>query len=58
MGEYDCIQVNLHVGRIYAYWFIQPNEYPIKLLKGEVPDNFKKNLKNKTVKELIEFSKK
>ncbi len=40
-GEYDCRQVNLHIGRIYNYWFIQPNEKPIKLKKGELPTELK-----------------
>jgi hypothetical protein len=36
-SEYDCRQVNLHIGRIYNYWFIEPNKHPYKLLKGELP---------------------
>lgn len=57
MGEYDCPQVNLHVGRVYTYWSIQPNEYCIKLLKGELPDYFKNKTEDETVKKLLEFSK-
>lgn len=37
-GEYDCRQVNLSQGRVYNYWYIQPNEKPIKLKKGEIPE--------------------
>jgi hypothetical protein len=46
--EYDCRQVNLHLGRKWNYWFIEPNEKPIKLLKGELPED----LKNKDLGEL------
>lgn len=33
----DWGQVNIHKGRVYNYWFIQPHEKPIKLKKGEIP---------------------
>lgn len=57
VAEHDCVQVNLHVGIKYAYWFIQPNEYCIKLLKGEIPEYFKNYLDDEDVKSLIAFSK-
>lgn len=41
LAEYVCPQVNLHKGRIWNYWFIQPSEKPIKLSKGEIPELLK-----------------
>jgi len=38
LSEYDCVQVNMSKGRLYNYWWIQPNDTPIKLKKGEVSD--------------------
>lgn len=42
VAEYDCKQVNIHFGRKYSYWFIEPNEFAIKLLKNEIPKELKK----------------
>lgn len=36
--EYDCRQVNLHIGRTYNYWFIEPSSNYIKLKAGNIPD--------------------
>ena len=35
--EFDCRQVTVHVGRLYNYWFIEPNDKPIKAKKGVIP---------------------
>tara|TARA_R110000796_G_scaffold232169_1_gene350346 strand:+ start:1971 stop:2186 length:216 start_codon:yes stop_codon:yes gene_type:complete len=35
--EFDCRQVNVKIGRLYHYWFIEPNDKPIKTKKGVVP---------------------
>ncbi len=51
-AEFDYRQVNLHRGKKYCYWFIQPATKPVKLLIGEVPDE----LKGKDLGKLIEFS--
>ena len=40
MGEFDCPQVNLHEGKKWAYWFIQPAEKPLRLPLGEIPAFF------------------
>jgi hypothetical protein len=41
LSEFDCIQINVSVGRIYHYWWIEPSIKPIKLIKGEVPTKLK-----------------
>lgn len=41
LSDSNCPQVNLHKGRIWNYWFIEPSEKPIKLSKGQVPELLK-----------------
>ncbi len=36
-GEFDCVQINVHYGRKWNYWFIEPAEKPLKLAKNELP---------------------
>ena len=36
-SEFDCRQVNVKIGRLYNYWFIEPNDKPIKAKKDVVP---------------------
>ena len=57
-AKYECPQVNLHVGRKYAYWYIQDcDDSPFKLLKGEVPEPLQAHLQDDSVKKLQEFSR-
>lgn len=37
-AEFDVRQVNLSKGRIYNYWWIQPNSKHIRLKKGQIPE--------------------
>ena len=30
-------QVNVHLGRKFDYWFVQPNDFPYVVKSGEVP---------------------
>lgn len=41
LEEFDCRQVNIHLGTKYNYWFISPNKLPFKLKKGDIPDILK-----------------
>jgi len=41
LSKFDCVQVNLHKGNIYNYWFIEPSEKPIKMIKCEIPELLK-----------------
>jgi hypothetical protein len=41
LHENDCRQINIHIGRKYNYWFIEPNEQPIKLSPDQLPDILK-----------------
>lgn len=41
LSEYNCLQVNIHKGIVWNYWFIEPSEKPIKLPKGHIPDALK-----------------
>lgn len=41
LSKNDCVQVNLHKGNTYNYWFIQPSEKPIKMVKGKIPELLK-----------------
>ncbi len=47
----ECIQINLHKGRVYNYWFIEPSSRPIKEKKGIFP----KILKNLDLSRLGDF---
>ena len=40
-SEFDCRQVNVHIGRLYNYWFIEPNDKPINSKKGVIPFELK-----------------
>jgi hypothetical protein len=40
-GEYDCRQVNLHIGRKNKYWFVEPNEKPIITDLTSIPEILK-----------------
>jgi len=40
-SEFDCKQVNISKGKLYNYWWIQPNLKCIKLNKGEIPEILK-----------------
>ena len=42
LSDDNCLQVNLHKGSVWNYWFIEPSEKPIKLPKGETPELLKK----------------
>ena len=42
-SDCECIQINVSVGRIYNYWWIEPNIKPIKLIKGEIPSKLKEH---------------
>jgi hypothetical protein len=35
--ECDCRQVNVHRGRKFLYWFIEPYKKPFKTNIGEIP---------------------
>lgn len=35
--EFDSKQVNVSIGRKYKYWWIEPNNKPIKTMMNEVP---------------------
>lgn len=43
LSDNDCRQINMHIGRKWTYWFIEPSEHPIKLLNGEYPSILKDN---------------
>ncbi len=49
LAEYNCIQVNVHFGKKYAYWFIEPNEKPVKLLLGEYPQELQGKIPNDSI---------
>lgn len=34
-------QVNVHMGRKYDYWFVQPNHFPYVAKSGEIPSEMK-----------------
>lgn len=34
-------QVNVHMGRKFDYWFVQPNHFPYVVKSGEIPSEMK-----------------
>lgn len=40
-SEFDCRQINIAVGRLYNYWWIEPDNKPIKSRKGVIPFELK-----------------
>lgn len=36
-NEPQSRQVNVHMGRKFDYWFVQPNEKPYKVDSGSIP---------------------
>jgi len=37
-GDCDCRQLNVHKGRKFTYWFLEPNEKPFKTPNGIIPE--------------------
>mgnify|MGYP000609100127 FL=1 len=34
----NSLQINVNIGRKYKYWWIEPNNFPIKTLLTEIPN--------------------
>lgn len=52
-SPFECRQLNVHIGNKFLYWFIEPQEQPIKLASHLIPEGILKHYSKEYIVKLL-----